>query len=358
MGRDKSQTEERLVLVGVLWFRGAMITEVTFKNYRAIEDASLELGPLTLLVGPNGSGKTSVLNAFRYFKGILPDISELQSVGGVEKPVEFGFKFTRSDAFAQRLLVAAPNQPNRQELRIDGQPNNNDSLSLTEAARIANGLRYYAFDASKMREPVTVTPYRTLKEDGSNLAGFLDYIRDNGSDSFEELKKALNRSAPEYDDIGFDGFGSGQKTFKLRRTGSRSFVAARHLSEGTLYIVALLAMLYQPDLPALLCIEEPDRGLHPRLYREIRDTLYRLAYPQDFGETRTPVQIVATTHSPYFLNEFTDRPEQVVICEKGADHRVAFRNLGKDPEARRILDDAMIGDAWATGALGGVPAHA
>jgi len=335
-----------------------MITEVTFKNYRAIEDATLELGPLTLLVGPNGSGKTSALDAFRYFRGTLPDISELQSVGGLERSVEFIFKFMCGNAVVQRSLVAGPNRVNSQQLIVNGQPHNGSQLVLAEAARIANGLRYYAFDASKMREPVTITQYRELKEDGSNLAGFLDYIRDNGSDGFEGLKRALHRSAPEYDDIGFDGFGNGQKIFKLRRTGSRSFVPARFLSEGTLYVVALLAMLYQPDLPALLCIEEPDRGLHPRLYRAIRDTLYRLAYPHDFDEKRLPVQIIATTHSPYFLNEFTDRPEQVVICEKGADHRVTFRNLGKDPEARRILDDAMIGDAWATGALGGVPAHA
>lgn len=348
-----------------------MITEVSFKNYRALEDATLALKPMTLLVGPNGSGKTTVLQAMRLLSDQSEDFTNIVSVGAKsEDAVNVSFKFaampsaTLKRSFTRNRssdIAVKPHKISRRILidkpvsDITVEPRTSQSIAISEQRRLAAGLRYYAFDAVRMRQAVTITAHRQLKEDGSNLAGFLDYIRDNGSDSFDALTGAIHQAAPEFDDIGFDGADDGQKTFKLRRTGTRSYIPARFLSEGTLYMVALRALAYQPELPTILCIEEPDRGIHPRLYRQIRDTLQRLAYPKDFGETRPAVQIIATTHSPYFLNEFTDHPEQVVVCEKDEWHRVQFRNLGDDPTARAILDDALIGDAWAAGALGGVP---
>lgn len=324
-----------------------MFTEIAFKNYRGLRDARLSLGPLNLLVGPNGSGKTSVLEAMRWANGGLPNYTELRSVGAPDdSKVEFHYTFQGSAEKGTMVRLTGPQGSSGR-----GLPGN---LSQ-ECAMTAEGIRHYAFDSSKMREAVTITAHRQLASDGSNLAGFLDYIRDNGSDAFDALVESLHRAIPEYDDIGFDGAGSGKKTFKLRRKGTKHFVTARHLSEGTLYVVALLAMVHQPELPTVLCFEEPDRGLHPRIYREVKDALYRLAYPANYGATHAPVQIIATTHSAHFLNEFTDHPEQVIVCEKGPDHNVTFRNLGQDPQAREILGESLIGDAWATGALGGMP---
>lgn len=325
-----------------------MFTEIAFKNYRALRDARIPLGPLNLLVGPNGSGKTSVLEALRWANGGFPSFQELKSVGVSDSAhVQFSYTFKGASSSGTITRTVA----NGHGVTSGGLP----AELHAEYSAAVNGIRHYAFDSSKMRQPVTITEHRQLSPDGSNLAGFLDYIRDNGSDAFDALKESLHRAIPEYDDIGFDGAGKGQKIFKLRRSGTKHFVSARHLSEGTLYVVALLAMVHQPELPSVLCFEEPDRGLHPRIYREVKDALYRLAYPEDYGATHAPVQIIATTHSAHFLNEFSDHPEQIIVCEKGPDHDVTFRNLGQDPQAREILGESLIGDAWATGALGGMP---
>ena len=56
--------------------------------------------------------------------------------------------------------------------------------------------------------------------------------------------------------------------------------------------------------------------MHPRTLREVRDALYRLSYPAAFGMKRGPVQIIATTHSPYLIDLFRDHPEEVVIAQK------------------------------------------
>lgn len=325
-----------------------MFTEITYKNYRALRDARLPLGALNLLVGPNGSGKTSVLESIKWASGAFPAYDELRSVGApIDAKIHFDYTFQGSSETGKISWWI-----NKQGVHSDkGIPSN---LQFEFQAAV-KGIRHYAFDSAKMRKPVTITAHRQLMTSGENLAGFLDYIRDNGSDAFDALIEALHRAIPEYDDIGFDGAGQGQKSFKLRRNGTKHFVSSRHLSEGTLYVVALLAMVHQPELPSVLCFEEPDRGLHPRIYREVKEALYRLAYPKEYGGTHAPVQIIATTHSAHFLNEFSDHPEQIIVCEKGTDHDVTFRNLGQDPQAREILGESLIGDAWATGALGGMP---
>ena len=132
-------------------------------------------------------------------------------------------------------------------------------------------------------------------------------------------------------------------------------IGAADLSAGTLLAVALLTIAYLPDPPRVLGLEEPDRGIHPRLLREVRDALYRLTYPDNFGEQRERVQVIATTHSPYMLDLFRDPPEDVVIAEKLGDN-VKFERLTDRPDFEQIMQDTPLGEAWYSGILGGVPA--
>ncbi len=92
--------------------------------------------------------------------------------------------------------------------------------------------------------------------------------------------------------------------------------------------------------------------------RELRDALYRLAFPSDFGIKRDPVQVVVTTHSPFFLDLFKDHPEQVIIAEKQKDGTATFKNLSDDKELRELIGDAPLGEVWYSGVLGGVPVPA
>ncbi len=111
-----------------------------------------------------------------------------------------------------------------------------------------------------------------------------------------------------------------------------------------------------PDPPSLIGIEEPERGVHPRLLRNIQTALYRLSYPKQFGEDRQPVQVIATTHSPYFLDLYKDHPEEIVIAQKTADG-AQFERLSDQPDIMEVLDDAPLGEVWYSGVLGGVPAE-
>jgi predicted ATPase len=118
----------------------------------------------------------------------------------------------------------------------------------------------------------------------------------------------------------------------------------------------MLTLAYLPEPPRFVGFEEPDRGIHPRLLRDVRDALYRLSYPQNFGENRPPVQVLATTHSPYFVDLFSDHPEEIVVADK-VGHEVRFTRLCDIPNFEEILRDAHLGEAWYTGILGGVPSE-
>jgi predicted ATPase len=121
-----------------------------------------------------------------------------------------------------------------------------------------------------------------------------------------------------------------------------------------LYLLAVLVLAHDPAPPSVVCIEEIDRGIHPRMLRETRDALYRLSYPASAGLKRAPVQVVATTHSPYLLDLFREHPEEIVITQKQGNE-ARFERLGDRPDIRELLREGSLGDMWFSGILGGVP---
>ncbi len=95
--------------------------------------------------------------------------------------------------------------------------------------------------------------------------------------------------------------------------------------------------------------------MHPRLLREVRDAIYRLAYPESFVEKREPVQVIATTHYSYFLDLFREQPEEIMIADKiGLETK--FTRLTDRADLEEILGSAHLSDVWYSGVLGGVPA--
>ena len=218
------------------------------------------------------------------------------------------------------------------------------------------GVRVYALDANAIAADATLSPNVELHPSGAHLVVVLDQLRDRNPERFEELNKELGRWLPEFDRILFDTPSGGTRAFLLRTRKGHHPIPATDLSQGTLFAVALLTLTYIPDPPPMVCLEEPDRGIHPRLLREVQDALYRLSYPENYGETREPVQVLATTHSPYFLDLFKDHPEEIVIAHK-VGQEARFERLSDHPDIEEILGEAPLGEVWYSGILGGVPSE-
>jgi predicted ATPase len=235
-------------------------------------------------------------------------------------------------------------------------PNVVDETALSQSLEkaLAN-FRVFSFDPQALAAPVQMHRKAELQSDGSNLAAVLNSLSGREPERFEALNLELQRWLPEFDRVVFDFPDAGKTEFLLRtREGHHKF-PARDLSHGTLFTIAFLTLAYLPTVPLVIGFEEPDRGIHPRLLREIKDGLYRLAFPKDYGEGRSAVQVIATTHSPYLLDLFKDHPEQIVIAQK--DKRGAhFVRLSEMAHLAELLDGAPLGDIWFSGILGGVPA--
>ena len=183
-------------------------------------------------------------------------------------------------------------------------------------------------------------PEDELLPDSSNLALVLNQIEHAGDARVGDL---LKRFFPRFGRLSTRVSG-GTVQFYLHETDFGTPIPATRLSDGTLRFVALLAALYSASPPPLLCIEEPELGLHPDSVALLADVLVEASH-------RT--QLVVTTHSDALVSALSNQPEAVVACERpGAGtelHRL-------DPEKLAAwLDDYRLGDLWRMGELGANP---
>jgi predicted ATPase len=331
-----------------------MIKSIHFKNFKALRDATLPLGPFTLIVGPNGSGKSTAMQAFRFvltsngqnLSEVITAGLEQESSARVEVHLtwlEDGQEFVTGAVLSRRSPFAES---------VD--PPGGIGFSAGVLRDFLASFRIFSFDANAIATPVQTNPHPDLGSDGSNLAAVLDALRDSHPERFEELNKEFHRWLPEFDRILFKTPAPGKKTFLVRTTKGHHQYRPSDLSQGVLFALAFLALAYLPNPPSIVCFEEPDRGLHPRLLIDIRDAMYRLAFPENYGETRPAVQVIATTHSPYLLDLYKEHPEQIVIAHKD-EQGAQFERLSDKPHLSEILENAPLGEIWFSGILGGVP---
>jgi predicted ATPase len=322
-----------------------MIESIEFHNFKVLRETTLRLGRFNLLVGPNGSGKSTVFTALRMAGQGLPSPRSVASIGTSNEEVRVNI-----------LLSSCTHEPSRAELTWHpgeerggvGVAGPGDSMSILKAIRI------YSLDADHIAAPVLLHPNPELTQTGGNLAVVLDQMRDIEPERFKQLNEEIGRLLPEYDQVLFDTLGGGQRSFMLRTSIGGYRIAAPDLSHGTLLALAILTLAYVPEPPPIVCLEEPDRGIHPRLLQDVRDALYRLCYPENYGEKREPVQVIATTHSPYMLDSYREHPEEVIIAQKGPTG-ATFERLSERDDLAETLGEAHLGDVWYSGILGGVP---
>lgn len=119
-------------------------------------------------------------------------------------------------------------------------------------------------------------------------------------------------------------------------------IPATRLSDGTLRFLFLLTLLGHPTPPPLICIEEPELGLHPDMIHIIADMLV---------EASQRTQLVVTTHSTHLVSALTNIPEAVVVCERDQEG-TQLRRLEAEP-LKEWLDMYSLGELWMKGNLGG-----
>lgn len=328
-----------------------VIASVAFRNFKALRNTSVRLEPFNLVLGPNGSGKTSLIEAIVHLRDLarLPPLEDPPAqtpATGLDILFRFSPPF---DALAARLGCTSDGTVcNALRVTPSAAP---DWPAL--AARLAR-IRSYVFDSAALAEPAA--PGATeLAANGANLSAMLAGWRDRVPESFVEYSAEVVRLFPEFTRLDLLERDDGRLALALTLAGEETVVPAESLSQGTLHTLGVLALALSPNPPSLVCIEEIDRGVHPRMLREVRDALYRLSHPRDYGSDRAPVQVIATTHSPYLLDLFREHPEEVLLMQKGGVE-ARFERLSDRGDLAHLLEEGSLGDLWFSGILGGVPA--
>ncbi|MFD2937939.1 AAA family ATPase [Spirosoma flavum] len=359
-----------------------MLKRVSIQNFKSLKDVTLDLQKVNLLIGPNNSGKTNFLKALEYLKVNYRAFPQRQDVALTfnrmgnstqifltddnEDPVHIDvtYNFYSEESSYKVYNSRVEFSGNGVVPNIQGQ---------RELEQLFLGAQIYKPDPNKLIQPGPVGILaETVNVDASNLIGFLDRMLGNKyrKSVFDRIQADLRTCVPEFDEVSLDDASPTKELKELFPSNSFKRLGltngnlgitywADELSEGTLYFIALLCIVNQPNPPKLLILEEPEKGIHPRRIQEIMNFIRRLVAEKD-------IQVIMTTHSPMLLDEFAESPESVFVFDKDDDGATFVKNLQQDiiePANQKNAElgippvhytDAL-GEYWTIGFLGGVP---
>ena len=312
-----------------------MIRKVHFQNYRCLRDVEMTLEPLTVLVGPNSSGKTTVLEGLRAYERTY-----LQSFDFWQKDTAntLSIVWTHEDG-SSRGHVSTPGRDNEFLFGISPHPSESVTQSLI-------------LDLKSLRQENTLALEQRLEQNGSNLANVFASLTRHAQTS---VAKELCRLVPMFADV--DTLPTQRGVHRLRfqdRWNPTLWLESNHVSDGTMLLLAFIVLQHQTPPVEIITIEEPERALHPYLLDELIQMLRKMT-TGEIGQK--PVQIVLATHSAELLDYV--RPEEVRFLTRAReDGSVQVQQTPPEtPHWRRVYEEysQSLGGIWLSGGLGGVP---
>jgi predicted ATPase len=334
-----------------------MITHVRIQNFRSFLDAEVDLQPLSLIVGANGSGKSNLL---KFFAAISGDVQPSTAEGANQPVIREGYRgpFKLKNRSWPKHQNGSE-QPVGFEVRGDHTAVKASMGTATTEIVLSTSLPWqgkvlaiFNIDPEKVSAVETTVPAATVKATGDGTAQVLDALK-NGDreDLFEKIEENLRRYVPEVEKLSLRTVENGKKQIQVREKGLKVPVPATELSEGTRLILCILTILHQENPPPVILLEDIDRGMHPRLFEYVAPLM------RDIAE-RSAINILATTHNPYLVDCFQENKEAVIIVEK-KDGASTLTTLAKKLEGLdyETMDpeDMPLGSLWYSGLIGGTP---
>jgi len=202
---------------------------------------------------------------------------------------------------------------------------------------------YYLDPRVQMRWPQPPSAVVDIGPYGDNFAPFLFRLKSEHPKRFEAVRRTVRSLIPSVEDVSVDLDDKNGVIDVTVRQGGIDF-SSRIISEGTLRVLALCAIAVNPWGEALLALEEPENGVHPRRLELIADLLFHLAVTQQR-------QLIVTSHSLLFCDAILKRVRQsddpdcdvglFKVQQRGAETKVfPFETKGplfQDPDIRRAL---------------------
>jgi hypothetical protein len=366
-----------------------MIEKVHIHGFRTLVDTTIAFDPLTIMIGKNGVGKTSILDVLQIIgnfarggpsrafgpppwslgwqrtKGMgefptvrfevefkLPDGKRYkyslelgESVGDVTVKAERMTRLSDSVPIANFDYKRPP----RSGSILSQDAGSSISPEIEQAAKVLRSV--LSFELNPLQIERGIDPeQRHVGRDGYGVAGFLAALKDDNPKLFQKLQTRLKQLRPGTEAIDVWA-ASGSLYWGLQdRNLDRAFPAC-HLAWGDRQLMGLLCILYGAKPASTIALEEIDRGFHPGRYQSVIELISQAAY--DGLDGLPPIQVIATTHSPSFLTKLGDRLAEIRLISRTPGGGTIVRDLHELVEEKlgTTQTTAPLGEVWEAGLL-------
>ncbi len=369
------------------------------QNYRALHDLKLnKITPLTVFLGPNGSGKSTIFDVFAFLsecftvglrkawdrRGRFRELRTRGEEGCIIIELKYrevansplityhlaideannrpfvaeewlhwrrgnkGALFRFLDFKEGEGKVISGDMPDEKDERISEQLESPEFLAVSTLGQFAKHPRVSALrrfitgwylsylTADNTRTQPEAGAQERLSPTGDNLPNVMQYLKEDHPQRLEAILQALSRRIPRLEKVEASIMPNGQLLLQIKDAPFQNPILAKFASDGTLKMLAYLTVLYDPDPPQLVGIEEPENHLHPRLLPELAE---------ECRAASANTQLMVTTHSPFFVDGL--KPEEVWVLyrdEKG------FTQAKKTSEMKGVKEfiqrGALLGQLW------------
>lgn len=377
------------------------VKKIKIEGFRRLHDVEIEMRPLMVMIGANGVGKTSFLDAMALLSASAEGTMnrKLNDMGGIAEVLTRGH--TGNLALETEIMEKPSKQPLKYSLHIEpkGQiynisrellyqerghnkpfkyiesnfddihyfnPETNklvrpkwehnpleSSLSqVPKMFREAEELRrvlssvtqYHVLDVSQrapVKLPQQMKPADLPGENGEDLVPFLYSLREKDPDRYEAIEDTLKSAFPGFESLNFPPVAAGMLSMTWKEKNFKNPIYINQLSEGTLRFLWLISLLQSPKLSPVTMIDEPEVSLHPEMLSFLADLM---------RETSERTQIIVATHSDRLVR-FLD-PKEVVVMDIG-DNGFASANWADSLDLEEWLKDYSLDEVWRMGRMGG-----
>jgi predicted ATPase len=362
-----------------------------------------ELTPLTVLLGPNGSGKSTIFDVFAFLSECFTDgvrrawdkrgrFKEMRS-RGASGPIEIEIRYIepgftptvyqltinetrRGPVVAAESLrwtrtmrggnnfkfldfkngegyIIGGERPDAADKRTEEKLASAEVLAVNTLGQFKSHprvvalrtfitgwyLSYLTTTTAGARSTPEAGPAERLSPTGDNLANVVQYLREQHPALLDKMLEVLRRRVPRLDHVDALLLEDGRLLLQIKDAPFAEPIQARFASDGTLKMLAYLTVLYDPDPPPLIGVEEPENFLHPRLLPELAEEC-RIASEKS--------QLFVTTHSPFFVDALHAKELRVVYRdERGYTQTRRAADMPGIPEF--LAEGSMLGHLWIAG---------
>ena len=369
------------------------IESLRVENYRALRSVELnKLTPMTVLLGPNGSGKSTVFDVFSFlsecFQFGLRHAWDRRGRGkelktrGASGPVVFDLKYREQPGqpvITYHLAIdegikgpevveewlqwrrntqgkpyrfvefrkgngeatsgEAPDEQDKREktsLRSPDLIAVNTLGQFTEHPRVAalrefiTGWYVSYLSIDQTRNQPEAGPQEHLSKGGENLPNVIQYLKEQHPERLNQIFSVLRQRIPRLESVHADPMPDGRLLLQIKDAPFETPVLSKFASDGTMKMLAYLTVLYDPEPPRFIGIEEPENFLHPRLLPELAEECHAATERS---------QLLITSHSPFLINAM-----------KANEVRVLYRDEDGFTQAVRACDITGINEFMQSGA--------